>query len=30
MAAYFEQIYTRDSAEPPYASKAGMLEAILT
>jgi phosphoglycolate phosphatase len=26
---YFERIYTRDSADPPYASKAGMLHAIL-
>jgi phosphoglycolate phosphatase len=26
---YFEQIYTRDSTEPPYASKAGMLQALL-
>lgn len=26
----FERIYTRDSAEPPYASKAGMMQAILS
>ena len=25
IAAHFEQVYTRDSTEPPYASKAGML-----
>jgi phosphoglycolate phosphatase len=29
IAAHFEQIYTRDSIDPPYASKAGMLQAIL-
>jgi phosphoglycolate phosphatase len=28
--SHFEQIYTRDSAEPPYASKAGMLQALLS
>jgi phosphoglycolate phosphatase len=30
IAAFFEQVCTRDSTEPPYASKAGMLEAILS
>lgn len=30
IASHFEQIYTRDSLEPPYASKANMLEALLT
>jgi phosphoglycolate phosphatase len=30
IAGQFEQIYTRDSATPPYASKARMLEAILS
>ncbi len=30
IAGHFEQVYTRDSAEPPYATKAGMLEAILS
>jgi phosphoglycolate phosphatase len=29
IAAFFEGIYTRDSTEPPYASKAAMLDAIL-
>lgn len=29
IASLFEQICTRDSTKPPYASKAGMLEAIL-
>ena len=29
IASHFEQIYTRDSAEPPYASKADMLQALL-
>ena len=29
IAAYFEQMYTRDSVEPPYASKADMLRALL-
>lgn len=27
--SHFEQIYTRDSTEPPYASKAGMVKALL-
>jgi phosphoglycolate phosphatase len=30
IASHFEQIYTRDSVEPPYASKADMLWALLT
>jgi phosphoglycolate phosphatase len=30
IASHFEQIYTRDSVEPPYASKADMLRALLT
>jgi phosphoglycolate phosphatase-like HAD superfamily hydrolase len=29
IAAYFEQMYTRDSVEPPYASKADILRALL-
>ncbi len=29
IVSYFEQLYTRDSVEPPYASKANMLEALL-
>jgi phosphoglycolate phosphatase len=29
IASYFEQLYTRDSVTPPYASKANMLEALL-
>jgi phosphoglycolate phosphatase len=29
IATHFERIYTRDSIEPPYASKAGMLQALL-
>jgi phosphoglycolate phosphatase len=29
IAAYFERMYTRDSAEPPYASKADMLHVLL-
>jgi phosphoglycolate phosphatase len=28
-ASYFEQLYTRDSVEPPFASKANMLDALL-
>lgn len=27
---HFERIYTRDSTEPPYASKSGMLQALLS
>jgi phosphoglycolate phosphatase len=30
IAGLFERIYTRDSAKPPYASKAGMMQAILS
>jgi phosphoglycolate phosphatase len=30
IAPFFERIYTRDSIEPPYASKADMLHALLT
>lgn len=30
IAAFFEGIYTRDSTEPPYGSKAAMLQAILS
>ncbi len=30
IAGHFDQIYTRDSIAPPYASKAGMLQALLT
>jgi phosphoglycolate phosphatase len=29
IASHFEQMYTRDSVEPPYASKGDMLEALL-
>ena len=29
IASYFEQVYTRDSVKPPYASKADMLGALL-
>jgi len=29
IAGHFEEIYTRDSADPPYSSKVGMLQAIL-
>lgn len=29
IAAYFEQMYTRDSVEPPYASKADILRVLL-
>jgi phosphoglycolate phosphatase len=29
IAGHFDEIYTRDSADPPYGSKAGMLQAIL-
>jgi phosphoglycolate phosphatase len=29
LASYFEQLYTRDSVEPPFASKANTLEALL-
>jgi phosphoglycolate phosphatase len=29
IATYFEQLYTRDSLEPPYASKADILRALL-
>jgi phosphoglycolate phosphatase len=30
IASHFEQMYTRDSVEPPYASKGDMLDALLT
>lgn len=30
IAPFFEKVYTRDSIEPPYASKADMLRALLT
>ena len=30
IAPHFEQIYTRDSAQPPYASKEAMLDALLS
>jgi phosphoglycolate phosphatase len=30
IASHFEQMYTRDSVEPPYASKGDVLEALLT
>jgi phosphoglycolate phosphatase len=29
LSSYFEQLYTRDSVEPPYTSKADMLNAVL-
>jgi phosphoglycolate phosphatase len=29
LASYFEQLYTRDSVKPPFASKANMLDALL-
>jgi phosphoglycolate phosphatase len=30
ISGHFERIYTRDSTEPPYASKSGMLQALLS